>query len=684
MKNMKKIKLTLLTLVACTLFAQAQVPFVKQREHVNITDWKFTKGVIYNAQAPEFNDSEWEAVKVPHTYSMDAIEEVGYYRGMAWYRTNIEVPASMKDKQVFIRFEGVGQEATLYVNGQQIGYGHQGGYSAFAYDITHAVKVGESNQLTVKVSNAPSYMRIPVNDVLFNHYGGIYRPVQIFATAKCNITPTYYASSGVFVELKKVEGDIAEIEVRTHISNKSGNATAKLAYTVLNADKKAVAEKAKDIEIKGDTVITETITISKPMLWNGRKNPYLYSIDVSLTNENETDKVNQTFGLRTFEIDPAKGMFLNGKPYRVNGVCMHQEWQQVGPALTMEHHKKDMELVDEIGATGLRLSHYQHSDITYQLADEIGLMVWAEIPFVHDYSGREGTNAAQQLTELILQNYNHPSIYVWGLWNEVRAWTDPSEPCVQITKDLNALANKLDPTRLTTSASDRDMKAPMTNLSNIQAWNKYYGWYYGEYGDMATWLDEERVAYPEIALGISEYGIGGNIYQQDTAKLEKPVGNYFPEPEQTKYHEITWKIIKDRPFVWGSFIWNMYDFSVAGWNRGGIKNLNHKGLVTFDREVKKDAFFFYKANWSNEPVLYIAELRNTERTIASTQVKVFTNLEKVTLLLNGKKVGTLKQSGDMNTIIFENITLQKGENTIEVTAPNAKETLSHKAVWNLK
>ena len=603
---------------------------------------------------------------------------------MAWYRANLNIPANMEGQRIFIRFEGVGQEAEIYVNNAMVGK-HMGGYSAFCYEITTAVKVGEANTIVAKVSNAPSYMRIPVNDVLFNHYGGIYRPVQVFSTPQCNVSPTYYASSGVFVELKEINEKAAKVEVRTHLSAKQVVDKALLAFNFKGANNKTVLKKQVELSaIKGDTIITQNFEIKKPILWDARNNPHLYNVEVVLSSGEDKDVINQSFGLRTFDISPSKGMFLNGKPYRVNGVCMHQEWQQVGPALTMEHHKKDMALVDEIGATGLRLSHYQHSDITYQLADEIGLMVWAEIPFVHDYSGREGANAATQLTELILQNYNHPSIYVWGLWNEVRAWTDPEEPCVKITKDLNALANKLDPTRLTSSASDRDMKAPMTNLSNIQAWNKYYGWYYGEYEDMATWLDDERKAYPEVALGISEYGIGGNIYQQDTAKLEKPVGNYFPEPEQTKYHEITWKIIKDRPFVWGTFIWNMYDFSVAGWNRGGIKNLNHKGLVTYDREVKKDAFFFYKANWSNEPVLYIAELRNTDRTGAETEVKVFTNLDEVTLKLNGKVVGTKAQENDVNTIVFENIILQKGENVVEVSSKKGKESFEHKAVWNLK
>ena len=316
---------------------------------------------------------------------------------------------------------------------------------------------------------------------------------------------------------------------------------------------------------------------------------------------------------------------------------MHQEWKQVGPALTKEQHITDMDLVDEIGATVLRLAHYQHSDIVYELSDKKGILTWAEIPFVHDYSGREGENAKQQLTELILQNYNHPSIFVWGLWNEVRALNSPDEPCVLLTKELNELAHKLDKTRITTSASDRGMVSNMGNITDLQAWNKYFGWYYGNYKDMGTWLDASHQAYPKRPLAISEYGVGGNIYHQDASKLEKPVGNYFPEMEQSNYHELTWKILKDRPYVWGTFVWNMFDFSVAGWNRGGIPSLNHKGLVTFDRAVKKDAFYFYKANWSEEPVLYIAERRNKERQTNLISVKVYTNLDEVALYVNSKK-----------------------------------------------
>ncbi|APZ47637.1 hypothetical protein BW723_15665 [Polaribacter reichenbachii] len=672
-----------ITFLLVGFYTNAQVNFIKDRKHIQLTNWKFQKGVFYKGESKNFNDSTWQNIKVPHTYSMDAIENVGYYKGIAWYRTHINIPKSMENERVFLRFGAVGQEAIIYVNGIKIG-NHIGGYSAFCYEITKAVKIGEHNLIVVKTSNAPNYKRIPVNDVLFNHYGGIYRSAQIFSTPKFNISPTFYASSGVFVHLIEQSKNSAKIEVRTHITNKENLNQLTLNYKILDANNQYINSLSKIIKIdKKNTIDTQSIEIENPILWNGRKNPYLYSVEVTLSDGKTSDKICETFGLRTFKVDADKGFFLNDEPYRIYGVAMHQEWQQVGPALTLENHKKDMEIIDEIGATGLRLSHYQHSQNTYNSADKLGLLVWTEIPFVHDYSGREQGNAKQQLTELIYQNYNHPSIFSWGLWNEVRAWKSADEPCVILTKELNNLAHKLDSTRFTVSASDRGMESNMGNISDLQAWNKYYGWYYGQYSDMEKWLDESRIKYPNIELAISEYGVGGNIYQQNRALLEKPIGNYFPEPVQTNYHEVTWKNIKERPFIWSSFIWNIFDFSVAGWNRGGIKNLNHKGLVTYDRKVKKDAFYFYKANWSDSPVLYIAELRNTKRTEAKTQVKVFTNLEKITLYINGRKIATKKQSDDYNTIIFHDILLKNEINKIEVKSKKGKEKFSHKAEWIL-
>lgn len=658
-----------------------QVSFLQNRKTINLEEWSFRKGKLNYAEKFQISESDWKKVRVPHTYSMDAIENIGYYKGEAWYRTSVKIPISWQNECIFIRFEGVGQEAQVFVNEKKVG-NHVGGYSAFCFEITDLIKLDKKNLIAVKVSNAPNFKRIPVDDNLFNHYGGIYRPVCVFSTPKCNISPTYYASPGLFVELKELKDNKAKLEIRTHISNTSNQKNAELDFTVKDASGKSLLFHKQQLDLnQSNQVAKSTLEIKNPILWNGRKDPYLYSVEAKLKTKNSVDSITQNLGIRTYSFDADKGFFLNNIPYRLYGVCMHQEWKQVGPALSKSQHIKDMELVHEIGATALRLAHYQHSDMTYQLTDEKGILVWTEIPFVHDYSGREGENAKQQLTELILQNYNHPSIFVWGLWNEVRAYQSPDEPCVLLTKQLNELAHQLDSTRPTISASDRGMESNMGNITDLQAWNKYFGWYYGDYNDMGSWLDKSHHDYPNRPLAISEYGVGGNIYQQDASKLEKPNGNYFPEIVQSNYHEITWKILKDRPYVWGTFIWNMFDFSVAGWNRGGIPSLNHKGLVTFDRKVKKDAFYFYKANWSKSPVLYIAERRHKDSHANLVSVKVYTNLDEVILYVNEEKIATQKMMSDIHVMKFENIKLALGTNIIMVKSKDKQ--IKDEVIWNL-
>jgi beta-galactosidase len=658
-----------------------QASFLQNRKIIHLEEWSFQKGKLNYAEKLSFLDNDWDIVKTPHTFSMDAIENIGYYRGETWYRTFKEIPISMQNERIFIRFEGVGHEAEVYVNEKRVGK-HIGGYSAFCYEITNFVKFGEKNLIVVNVSNEPNYKRIPINDKLFNHYGGIYRPVQIFSTPKCNISPTFHAASGLFVEVKEINQSEAKIEIRTHVSNTSNLKNAQLEYTVKDARGNLVVLKNEKFELtEANQVVTSTMLIKNPILWNGRNNPHLYLVEAKLITENATDQVVQNFGIRTYSFDANKGFILNNKPYSLHGVNMHQEWKQVGPALTKQQHLTDMELVEEIGATTVRFAHYQHSDLAYELADKKGILAWAEIPFVHDYSGREGENAKQQLTELILQNYNHPSIFVWGLWNEVRD-SNPNDPCVLLTKELNELAHKLDNTRITTSASDKGMVSNMGNITDLQAWNKYFGWYYGQYKDLASWLDTSHKDFPERPIAISEYGVEANIHHQDASKLEKPLGNYFPEMEQSNYHELTWKILKDRPYLWGTFVWTMFDMSVNVWNRGGVPRMNQKGLVTYDRTVKKDAFYFYKANWSKEPVLYITERRNNERQTNLVTVKVYTNQEEVILYVNNEKIATQKMVSDIQVIKFDNIKLVEGKNTIAVFSKNKK--LKDEVIWSFK
>lgn len=677
---MKKQLLYLIVLLLNVNHLSSQVPHIQTRNHLTLSDWTFKKGIYNGAEKSEYNAADWATIKVPHTYSMDAINGLGYYRGQAWYRTMITVPESMKGERLFLRFEGVGHEVEIFINGKKTGK-HVGGYSAFCFDVTDALNE-QNNLIALKVSNKPNFRRIPVNDELFNQYGGVYRPVHLFSTPQAHIDPNYYASPGVFVETKKLTAQLAELEVRVHINNTSANSEAEISYTILDEKGNKVWSKKQELELENKLTVAEQVSIENPRRWNGRKDPHLYTLQVLLKTKTSTDTVTQKFGIRNFAVDPNQGFMLNENNYPLYGVAMHEEWQQVGPALTKEHHQTDLALIDEIGATALRLSHYQHSDISYVLSDEIGLVLWSEIPYVHNWSGREGGNAKQQLNELILQNYNHPSICFWGLWNEVRSWAGKETPAVKLTEGLQKLAKELDPTRLTTSASDKKMDSPMSRISDLQSFNKYYGWYGGAADYLGTWLDETHKAFPDDPLCVSEYGAGGNLLHQDIKKLEKPKGAYFAEQFQTEYHETSWKLLKDRPFVWGSFVWNMFDFSVAGWNRGGTPNLNHKGLITYDRKTKKDAFYFYKANWSADPVLYLAERRHTHRTQREATIKVFTNLPKVTLYVNEKKIATKSLTSDLATIKFSEVILKEGKNKIEVR--NEETGLTDVVYWEIQ
>lgn len=659
--------LILLFLCSC---GPAPTALLAQRSTRTLVDWSFRRGNVNYAASDTLDDGGWEQVRLPHTYSLDAINDVGYYRGPAWYRTRLGAPPA--GRRSFLRFAAAGQEAEVYVNGRRIGT-HRGGYSAFCFEITEELRPGAGNLLAVRVSNAPDFHRIPVTDALFNAYGGLYRPVQLltFPTAVF-VDPAHHATSGLFVTTDSLTAHDAYLTARLHLAGRyRAPAEHTLSFTVYAADGREVATTSSQrrgaVRYASDGTATAQLRIPDPVRWHGRRNPYRYRIVARVEAPGGYDEVSEPFGLREYQFSPERGFILNGEPYPLHGVCRHEEWRDRGPALLADHHRADLATVADIGATALRLAHYQQSDLVYELADSLGILVWAEIPFVHDYSGREEDNARQQLRELILQQYNRPSVFVWGLWNEVRAYRSPEEDCVGITRRLNALARELDPRRPTVSASDRGMVSNMGNLSDLQAWNKYFGWYYGQYTDLATWLDESHRDFPDRPLAISEYGIGGNVLQQDTARLDKPAGNYFPEPEQTRYHEIAWPILRERPFVWGTFVWNLFDFSVAGWNRGGVPNLNHKGLVTFDRRVRKDAYYYYRANWNPAPTLYLAGRRN-DRRAPVTDIKLFTNLDNPRLTINGEAVGRAPARAGAGVVTWAGVRLRPGENRVRVAA----------------
>lgn len=639
--------------------------------------WKFYKGDADGAMATVFDDAKWESVTVPHTWNLDVLQKgTATYMGTAWYRKTLDLPADGKRR--FLRFEAAGRIADVYFNGEHLGQ-HRGGYSAFCYEITKFIKPGE-NTLAVCVNNAADPTVAPTSYGLFTVWGGLYRPVSLLVKNPTCITPLDYASPGIYLLQKNVSADKADLQLTAKLSNARDQETArKLVFVIKDASGKIVKQVDRDVNLPAGatTAVSLDVTLDHPHLWNGREDPYLYSVTAELRDADKVvDSVTQPLGLRFYRVDPKDGFFLNGKYLNLHGVCRHQEWEQSGAALTDSQHQRDVELIYEMGANALRLAHYQQADTMYRLCDHNGIVVWAEIPCVQDWhEGPFQQNCEQQLTELIRQNFNHPAILFWGMFNE-------SNVPASAVKTLNDLAKHEDPSRLTTAASDAKL-SDQHRMTNLICWNRYPFWYAGA-GSICKWRENLLAKEPELCVGLSEYGAGGCIDQHE-ANPQRPdshKGTFFPEEYQSLVHEKIWRDIKDCRSLWSSFAWNMFDFSWPVVHRGNRPYMNHKGLVTDDRKTKKDAFFFYKSNWSKEPVLYITSRRYTNRDQSPTDVKVYANTGKVTLLVNGQSIGE-QLPDDIHIAHWDEVPLKEGKNTIEVNAVRDGKTLTDQCEWNL-
>lgn len=657
----------------CWLWANAQRQDISLNNH-----WKFR----FSHQVQKGSEVR---VDLPHTYNaQDALSgQIDYKRGIGNYEKSLFIRPEWQGKRLFLRFEGVNSIADVFINHRHIGE-HRGGYGAFVYEITDRVQYGKENSILVRVNNAEQLDVMPlVGD--FNFYGGIYRDVHLLITDETCISPLNYASPGVRLIQDSVSTEYARIRALVDLSSKN-TTTQEMELTVRLSDgKKTVKEKTRKLSITGGTSSIQqevVLELERPHLWNGRQDPFLYRVEISLSSMGETiDSVTQPLGLRFYRIDPDKGFFLNGKHLPLRGVCRHQDRSEVGNALRTQHHDEDAALMLEMGVNAVRLAHYPQATYFYDLMDRNGIIVWAEIPFIGPggYADKGfvdspsfRANGKEQLKELIRQHYNHPSICVWGLFNEL---TESGDNPVEYIKELNELAHQEDATRPTTSASNQD--GALNFITDAIAWNRYDGWYGGTPADLGEWLDRMHKSHPELRIGISEYGAGASIYhQQDTLVKTAPGSWWHPENWQTHYHIENWKTISARPFVWGSFVWNMFDFGAAHRTEGDRPGINDKGLVTFDRKVRKDAFYFYKANWNREePMLHLADKRNTMRTRQMQTIVAFTNQTGAELFVNGKSYG--RQSTDSHAILkWENVQLQPGENEIKVVSINKKTPLT--------
>lgn len=680
----RKNRLCLFLLLVCS-FVFCLSP-VQAREVTAFNEgWSFKKGpfsedpLLFSAGF----GARWQEVKIPHTWNASDMQNAtnNYYAGAAYYKKEYTPSADLKGKRLFLRFQGVGSVAEVYINKVYAG-NHKGAYSAFAIEISKLVKYGEPNEILVKVDNSPRPDVIPINNTLFGVYGGIYRPVELIVTSPVNIAVTDYASPGVYISQQHVNRKSADVEVKVKLENKQAQAQKiELSTTIYerNGAVKAQQHTPLTLSPQGRQVCKQQFSLRNPHLWQGLEDPYLYKVVVSVKADGKViDEVIQPLGLRHYELRAADGMYLNGKKVPMYGVCRHQDWWKLGSALTDKEHDTDLAIIKEIGATTIRFAHYQQAERIYAKCDSIGFMVWAEIPFVNRVSTREGDNAKQQLTELIRQNYNHPSIYIWGLHNEVYT---PYNYTVSLTTELNDLAKTEDPYRLTASVNGYSVVNQESNLNaDVQGINHYFGWYGGKISDIEKWVTGMEKNFPGYRVIFSEYGAEANIHQQEEVVGE--VGRYFsqfyPETFSTKFHEIQWGVIAKHPYLVASYIWNTFDFATPATSQGGVKARNMKGLVTFDRQTKKDPFYWYKANWSKEPVLYITQRRATERENEVTPVTVYCNTGTPRLFVNGVEATTFRQGTTAVHYIFENVRLKQGENVIEAKAGEQTDVIR----WN--
>ena len=675
---MKTVLLQSSRLVSVVLFMLYGMSMFAQRQDILLNnDWNFR----FSHQVQKGTEVR---VDLPHTWNaQDALSgKIDYKRGIGNYEKNLFIRPEWKGKRLFIRFEGVNNIADVFINRRHIGE-HRGGYGAFIFEITGKVEYGKENSILVRVNNGEQLDIMPlVGD--FNFYGGIYRDVHLLITDETCISPLDYASPGVRLIQDSVSHRYAKVRAIVDLSNgSSGNQEVELNVRLLDGQR-VVKEGTKNVNLSGNEVMQQELTfeIDQPHLWNGRQDPFLYQAEVTLfRNGQMVDRVTQPLGLRFYRIDSDKGFFLNGKHLPLQGVCRHQDRSEVGNALRPQHHEEDAALMLEMGVNAVRLAHYPQATYFYDLMDKNGIIVWAEIPFVGPGGYNDKgfvdlpafrANGKEQLKELIRQHYNHPSICVWGLFNEL---TELGDNPVEYIKELNVLAHQEDTTRPTTSASNQ--MGDLNFITDAIAWNRYDGWYGGTPADLGKWLDRMHKDHPKICIAISEYGAGASIYhQQDSLVKTVPTSWWHPENWQTYYHIENWKTISSRPYVWGSFVWNMFDFGAAHRTEGDRPGINDKGLVTFDRKVRKDAFYFYKANWNREePMLYLTGKRNTVRTQRLQTITAFTNLSGAELFVNGKSYG--KAIPDSYAILeWKNVELEPGENEIKVVSTNKKLPLN--------
>jgi beta-galactosidase len=609
-------------------------------------------------------DHATEQVNLPHTWNaVDGNDGNGsYLRTTGVYTRTFTAPKQPREGgRTYVEVLAAALNSTVKVNGQ-VATTHEGGFSIFRADVTDLCHEGE-NELTIEVSNEDTPSMYP-SSADFTFYGGLYRGVNLISVPNAHFDLDYYGGPGMMVTPVPTEDGGANFTIKSFVTNPADDLT--VMYSIEDCFGREVAS-----AVRGSADTEVTIYVPDAQLWS-MDEPNLYTVVATLQRNNEeVDEIAANVGVRSFKVTPDEGFSINGVPTPLRGVSRHQDRVFEGNALTAEEHYDDAMLIKELGANTIRLAHYQHSQAFYDACDEIGFAVWAEIPFISVFKKGEGAHkhVMEEMKELIIQNYNHPSIMFWGISNEILIG-GISQELVDTHHDLEKLCKELDPTRLTTIAhvSTTPVNGPMHHITDLESYNHYFGWYGGQMEQNGPWLDQFHAEHPDICIGISEYGCEGIInWHSNTPQCKD-----YTEEYQALYHEHMAQVFEDRPWVWASHVWNMFDFGCAARNEGGVSGRNNKGLVTMDRKTKKDSYFVYQAYWTQTPMVHIAGRRHAQRAGETTEIKVYSNQDTVVLYVNGKEVG--QQTA--HRVFRFNAALNEGFNTIVAVAGDVKDSIT--------
>lgn len=719
--------------ISAALGAIAPASAQELRTEVELRDgWQFHQGDL-----PAFPDGPlppegWSAVSVPHTWNrvgvyigppeahINRAETVNKYQGAGWYRLEFDAPAG-NGKRAWLEFDGASRLARVWLNGQLLGQ-HQGGFSRFRLDATAALKP-RGNVLLVRVDNSKPAAgsstadNLPLAGDFFVH-GGLYRPVSLVVTDPVHVDMLDHGGPGVYAATQSIEQGVARIAVLSRLRNDSLRAqpiAARVSLIDRSGAVAAVQEQQVSLPAQGKGEAQVTLTVPAAHLWQGTADPYLYRLRVDLVGRGGAvlDRVEQDFGIRQIRVDPDQGLLLNGKPLRLRGVGYHQDREGKGWAVSADDVAQDFAIMQEMGVNTIRLTHYQHGEAIHRLADKAGFLLWDEIPLVSMWTqgdAKEPTaalrsDAESQLREMIRQNFNHASVAVWSIANEVDFGNSmpmflsgkmdgsaPPDP-MPLLRDLDAVAKREDPTRPTALATCCEgrvfapgISVPTTaEAADLGGANRYFGWYFGQADDLGPHLDALRAARPAQPLSVTEYGAGGAVTMHTDNVLGGPAdsrGRAQPEEYQSYVHERNWQAIAARPWLWASWVWNSFDFATTIRHEGDADDINTKGLVTYDRKVRKDAYYFYKANWTATPTVHIAGRRYADRAYAVTPVRVYSNAARTELLLNGQSLG-IRAACPQSTCVWDAVRLAPGANTIVARGLDGAGPVADTVEWRL-